>query len=59
VTDARALARTGRSVTGRRAAVVPVAFQGRLGRALRDGALTAGQPDVATLRSAAATLRVY
>jgi uncharacterized protein YbjT (DUF2867 family) len=46
VTDARDLARTWRSVTGRRALLVPVPLPGRLGRALRGGALTAARPDV-------------
>lgn len=46
VTDARDLARTWRSVTGRRTVLVPVALPGRLGRALRSGALTDERPDV-------------
>jgi uncharacterized protein YbjT (DUF2867 family) len=46
VADARDLARTWRSVTGRRALLIPVPLPGRLGRALRGGALTAGRPDV-------------
>jgi uncharacterized protein YbjT (DUF2867 family) len=46
VTDARDLARTWRSVTGRRVALVPVAVPGKLGRALRAGALTDDRPDV-------------
>ena len=44
--DAREVARTWRSVTGRRAVLVPVALPGKLGRALRAGALTTGEPDV-------------
>lgn len=46
VVGARKLARIWRSVTGRRAVLVPVVLPGRLGRALRSGALTAGQPGV-------------
>jgi uncharacterized protein YbjT (DUF2867 family) len=46
ITDARDLARTWRSVTGRRAALIPVPLPGRLGRALRSGALTDERPDV-------------
>jgi uncharacterized protein YbjT (DUF2867 family) len=46
VIDLRELARTWRAATGRRALLVPVAIPGRLGRALRDGALTNEQPDV-------------
>ena len=44
--DARDLARTWRSVTERRVALVPVAVPGKLGRALRAGALTDDRPDV-------------
>jgi len=46
VTEARDLARTWRSVTGRRVALVPVAVPGKLGRALRAGVLTTAHPDV-------------
>jgi uncharacterized protein YbjT (DUF2867 family) len=46
VADARALARTWRTVTGARAVQLPVPLPGKLGRALRGGALTAGHPDV-------------
>ena len=46
VTDARDLARTWRSVTGRRTVLIPVPLPGRLGRALRSGALTDERPDV-------------
>jgi uncharacterized protein YbjT (DUF2867 family) len=46
ITTARELARTWRAATGSRALLVPVPVPGKLGRALRDGALTAGQPDV-------------
>ena len=54
VADARDLARTWRSVTGRRAILLPVPLPGKLGRALRAGALTAGRPDVSgTIRFAA------
>ena len=46
VTEARDLARIWRSVTGRRTALIPVPLPGRLGRALRSGALTVERPDV-------------
>ena len=46
VADARDLARTWRSVTGRRVALVPVPVPGKLGRALRAGVLTTVGPDV-------------
>jgi uncharacterized protein YbjT (DUF2867 family) len=46
VADARDLARTWREVTGRRALLIPLPLPGRLGRALRGGALTAEPPDV-------------
>jgi uncharacterized protein YbjT (DUF2867 family) len=46
ITDARDLARTWRSVTGRRVALVPVPVPGKLGRALRAGVLTAARPDM-------------
>ncbi len=46
VADARDLVRTWRSVTGRRTVLVPVALPGRLGRALRTGALTDERPEV-------------
>ena len=39
VTDARDLARSWRSVTGRRVALVPAALPGKLGRALRAGVM--------------------
>ncbi|MGK5558730.1 SDR family oxidoreductase [Actinomadura kijaniata] len=45
VADVRALARTWRSVTGRRALTFPVPLPGRLGRELRSGALTSAHPD--------------
>lgn len=44
VVTARDLARTWKSVTGRSAVLVPVPLPGKLGRALRDGALTARNP---------------
>jgi uncharacterized protein YbjT (DUF2867 family) len=44
VMTARDLARTWKSVTGRSAVMVPVPLPGRLGRALRDGGLTAANP---------------
>jgi uncharacterized protein YbjT (DUF2867 family) len=54
VADARDLARIWRSVTRRRAILLPVPLPGKLGRALRAGALTAGRPDVSgTIRFAA------
>lgn len=46
VLDLRELGRTWRTATGRRALLVPVLLPGRLGRALRDGALTNEQPEV-------------
>jgi len=46
VVELRELARTWRAGTGHRALLVPVAIPGRLGRALRDGALTNERPDV-------------
>ncbi len=46
IVDGRELARRWQAVTGRRALRVPVAVPGKLGKALRDGALTAGRPDV-------------
>lgn len=46
VTGARDLARTWRSVTGRRAVLVPVPLPGKLGRALRGGVLTDDRLDV-------------
>ncbi|HEV3055929.1 MAG TPA: SDR family oxidoreductase [Solirubrobacteraceae bacterium] len=46
IVDARELARRWQAVTGRRALRVPVAIPGKLGKALRDGALTAARPDV-------------
>jgi len=46
VADARDLARTWRSVTGRRVALVPVPVPGKLGRVLRAGVLTTARPDV-------------
>lgn len=46
VTSARELARTWRHATGRRFALVPVRLPGKLGRALRTGALTNARPTV-------------
>lgn len=46
VADARELARAWRRATGTRAALVPLPLPGKLGRALRAGALTDGQPGV-------------
>ncbi|NBM17550.1 SDR family oxidoreductase [Streptomyces sp. GC420] len=45
ITSLRALAGTWRTVTGRRALLVPIPVPGALGRALRAGALTAERPD--------------
>lgn len=46
VRDARDLARAWRTARGRRAPVLPAPMPGRLGRALRAGALTDERPDV-------------
>jgi uncharacterized protein YbjT (DUF2867 family) len=46
VSTARDLALTWRHATGRRAVLVPLPIPGKLGRTLRQGGLTAGQPDV-------------
>jgi uncharacterized protein YbjT (DUF2867 family) len=46
VLDARELARTWRSMTGHRALMLPLPLPGKMGRALRAGALTAEKPDV-------------
>jgi uncharacterized protein YbjT (DUF2867 family) len=46
VTTARELAATWRRVTGRKVAVLPVRLPGKLGRALRSGALTSARPAV-------------
>jgi uncharacterized protein YbjT (DUF2867 family) len=46
VTELRTLARTWRSVTGRQLALIPVRVPGRIGRALRSGALTTSQAEV-------------
>ena len=45
IADARDLVRAWRSVTGKRAPLLPVRVPGKLGKALREGALTAPQPD--------------
>jgi uncharacterized protein YbjT (DUF2867 family) len=45
VTELRTLARTWRSVTGRRLALLPVYLPGQVGRALRTGSLTTGQAE--------------
>jgi uncharacterized protein YbjT (DUF2867 family) len=42
----RELARSWQSATGRQAVLVPVPLPGKIGRALRAGALTTSQPDV-------------
>jgi uncharacterized protein YbjT (DUF2867 family) len=57
ITDARELARTWRSITGRRALLLPVPLPGKPGRALRAGALTAERPDVRGTLSFADWLR--
>jgi uncharacterized protein YbjT (DUF2867 family) len=46
IATARELARTWRAVTGRAALMLPLPVPGRIGRALRDGALTADDADV-------------
>jgi uncharacterized protein YbjT (DUF2867 family) len=46
MTELRTLARRWRSVTGRQLALIPVWVPGRLGRALRSGALTTSQAEV-------------
>jgi uncharacterized protein YbjT (DUF2867 family) len=46
VQTAAELARTWRQVTGRKAVLLPVPIPGKLGRTLRDGGLTASEPDV-------------
>jgi uncharacterized protein YbjT (DUF2867 family) len=46
VREVAELARTWRSVTGRRALLLPVPLPGKLGRALRAGGLCSDQPDV-------------
>jgi len=56
VTDARDLARTWRSVTRRRALLIPVPLAGKLGRSLRGGALTNPRPDVRGVTGFAAWL---
>ncbi|NUL07136.1 NAD(P)H-binding protein [Streptomyces lunaelactis] len=44
--DARALARRWRSITGRRALLLPLPLPGKAGRALRAGVATSERPDV-------------
>jgi uncharacterized protein YbjT (DUF2867 family) len=56
VTELRTLARTWRSVTGRRLALIPVRVPGRIGRALRSGALTTGEAEMSGRVSFAAWL---
>jgi uncharacterized protein YbjT (DUF2867 family) len=46
IMTAAEVARTWREVTGRRPLLVPVPVPGKLGRALRNGGLTASEPDV-------------
>jgi uncharacterized protein YbjT (DUF2867 family) len=46
IITAAEIARTWRSVTGRRALLLPVPVPGRLGRALRSGGLTTSRPDI-------------
>jgi uncharacterized protein YbjT (DUF2867 family) len=45
ISTARELARSWRAITGRAAILVPVPVPGKIGRALRDGALTADHAD--------------
>jgi uncharacterized protein YbjT (DUF2867 family) len=54
--DVRDLARTWRAATGRRVPVLPVRVPGRLGRALRGGALVADAPETRGTTSFAAWL---
>jgi uncharacterized protein YbjT (DUF2867 family) len=56
VTTARALTATWRRATGRKVAVLPVRLPGKLGRALRAGALTSAQPAVRGTQSFSAWL---
>ena len=58
VTELRTLARTWRSVTGRRLALIPVWVPGRVGRALRSAALTTRQAEMTGRVSFAAWLKV-
>ncbi len=58
VTELRTLARTWRSVTGRRLALIPVWVPGRVGRALRSAALTTRQAEMTGRVSFAAWLEV-
>ncbi len=46
ITSAAQLARTWKSATGRRAAMIGIPVPGKLGRALREGGLTAERPDI-------------
>jgi uncharacterized protein YbjT (DUF2867 family) len=46
ISTAKDLALTWRRATGRRAVLVPVPIPGKLGRTLRQGGLTAREPDV-------------
>jgi uncharacterized protein YbjT (DUF2867 family) len=57
ITDARDLARAWRSIAGAHALILPVPVPGKLGRALREGALTADQPNVRGSISFAAWLK--
>jgi uncharacterized protein YbjT (DUF2867 family) len=56
VHDLRSLGRMWREATGRRTIEIPIPLLGRLGRALRDGALTCANPDVRGKRTFAAWL---
>jgi uncharacterized protein YbjT (DUF2867 family) len=58
IIDARNLARAWRSITGAHALILPVPLPGKLGGALREGALTADQPNVRGSISFAAWLKV-
>ncbi|HKE63870.1 MAG TPA: NAD(P)H-binding protein [Micromonosporaceae bacterium] len=57
LSDARTLARTWLSITGRRAALVPVRVPGAVGRGMRDGSLTVPDPDVRGITTYADWLR--
>jgi uncharacterized protein YbjT (DUF2867 family) len=57
VHDLRSLGRMWRQARGRRVIEVPIPIPGKLGRALREGALTCPEPDVRGARTFAEWLR--
>ena len=57
IASVRTLATTWRRATGTRAALVPLPLPGKLGRVLRAGALTDGQPDVRATATFAESLK--